>query len=569
MKTLHTFNLGPYERIVATESPEAQHWFKQGLLWLYGFNMDQAVACFSEAIDHDPALAIAYWGRVIAGGPYYNLPWAFLSETELSKIIRSCHADCQKALTLVETLPVSDLDRSLVCALAKRFPQATTRDDSDYSTWDDKFAAAMSNVHRSFPDDPDVTTIYVLAMMNRTPWALWNLQTGEPAQNADTIKAIQATERALETFNAAQDSPHPGLLHLYIHLLEMSPTPEKAMETSRKLSLYASDCAHFHHMPGHIYVQCGYFDDAVVASKDAIAADKRFLDLTPEISFYLLDQSHHLHLMAFAAMMKGHFADALYAANRIREILTPAKLQGGNTLFRRTMEAYHSIHHHVLIRFGKWEQIVAEPPPADSTLFCVTTTMDHYAKAIAWATLGDQMDAEKHRNLFLEARNRVPADRRFFNNPASSIFNVAEAMMNGEVLYHAGDVETAFNHLITAASKSEEFIYNEPWAWMHPVRHALGALMLEQGRIDEAARYYEEDLGLSDSLMRCIRYPNNIWSMTGYYECLTKLGRMLEAEAIEEKLKDLRSYSDINIGTSCFCRTQNVGDKPFFSTDCC
>jgi hypothetical protein len=220
-----------------------------------------------------------------------------------------------------------------------------------------------------------------------------------------------------------------------------------------------------------------------------------------------------------------------------------------------TMEGYYSMRMHVLVRFGRWQEIVVAPMPDDPKLYCVSTAMYHYAKGVAYAALKNFDAAEGQRELFHTAVARIPDDRKFFNNAAIETLSVGEKMLDGELEYHRGNYDLAFVHLRESVVRDDNLEYTEPWAWMHPPRHALAALLSEQGHFAEAELVYRADLGLTDDLQRCAQHPDNIWALHGLVECLRKRGDVVELAIYEPKLAVAAAKTDVNVTSSCLCRT--------------
>jgi len=218
------------------------------------------------------------------------------------------------------------------------------------------------------------------------------------------------------------------------------------------------------------------------------------------------------------------------------------------------LESFVPMKMHVLIRFGRWDDIIAAPLPADPDLYCVTTAMMHYAKGVACAATGRIAEAEEHRTQLAAAIRRVPASRNLFNNTSDDILAIAAAMLDGELEYRKGNYDVAFGHLRRGIELDDGLPYDEPWGWMQPVRHAYGALLLEQDRVAEAEAVYRADLGLDSTLARACQHPGNVWSLHGYHECLTRLGKDEQAAIVGQQLKIAAAYADTPIGSSCFCR---------------
>ena len=265
-------------------------------------------------------------------------------------------------------------------------------------------------------------------------------------------------------------------------------------------------------MPSHIYVLCGMYEEALSVSEEAVAADNRYLEYAGPHNFYTTARCHDLHLKMYAGMLLGRQAPALSAARAITATLTPDVLRADKPHMAITLEGYYSMMMHVLVRFGQWQAIVDEPLPDDPALYCVTTAMYHYAKGVAHAAMGDISRASAARECFLAAHAAVPANRRFFfNNSARDILAIGAAMLEGELAYRKGNYDAAFHQLRLAVHRDDNLAYTEPWAWMHPPRHALGALLLEQGHVEEAAAVYSADLGLDGHISRPMQHPDNVW----------------------------------------------------------
>ena len=556
------FDLGAHTRTVRTTSPEAQRWFDLGLNWCFGFNQEEGVKCFRKALEFDPDCVMAHWGIAYGSGPFYNLPWRDFGKAEADRFTAVACEHLKIALALSDGQ--EDAERHLVEALARRFQQPHGVSPEVFDRWDDDYAAAMRRVHNAFPDDYDIVALLVEALITRTPRRLWNVKTGLPARNADTLEAVALCERSMAIADAGGQRPHLAILHLYIHVMEMADHPERAMRAADLLSPMAPDAGHLNHMPSHIYALCGEYEKARHVSERAIRADDLFADYAGSHNFYVTARGHDLHLMMHTCMLLGQYEPALAAANKIRSIMTEDIL----TMKDRpklvvTTEAYFAMKMHVLVRFGRWHEIIAEPPPGDPAIYCVTWPMHHYARGIAYATLKDEAAADRERVLFRAAVARMPADRRFLSNLARDTLAVAEAMLDGEVAYHRGSHEQAYALLRTAVQRDDDLNYTEPWAWMHPPRHALAALLMEQGHCEEAERVYREDLGLDSRIQRCAQHPDNVWALHGLVECLQRRGEREELPALEAKLAAALAKVDVPITSSCMCRTKT---QP---KDCC
>lgn len=555
------FDLGSHTRPITTSSAEAQLWFDRGLNWCFGFNQEEGVACFQKALECDPECAMAYWGIAYAAGPFYNMPWCDFSAEEAATCTKFCYDQVRKAQSL--SMTGAEAEAALIDALATRFQLDHPVSQAEFDRWDDAYADAMRAVYRRYPDDLDVVALFAESMMTRTPWKLWNVHTNEPANGADTLEALEVLEQALALAEAQSVPQHPAIRHLHIHVLEMSATPERALASADTLGTLCPDAGHLNHMPGHIYVLCGLYEKARIASEKAIRADRMYLEYAGPYNFYTTSRCHDLHLMMYTCMFLGQFEPAMAAAEEMCGTLSRDVLDvKGKPYLAMTMEGYYSMMMHVLVRFGKWQPIIDAPMPECPQLYCVSTSMHHYAKGVAYAALGQFDDAEAQRDVFHASLARIPEGRKFFNNPALDVLAIAEKMLDGELEYHKGNHDIAFDHLRESVRRDDNLAYSEPWAWMHPPRHALAALLLEQGHYEEAEDVYRNDLGLNDTLQRCTQHPDNVWSLHGLAECLRQRGAENELELITPKLNAAMALTDTPITSSCCCRKQTEPPGP-------
>jgi tetratricopeptide (TPR) repeat protein len=548
------YDLGTYHRSVTTTSAEAQRWFDRGLIWCYGYNHEESVACFTRATEYDPDCAMAYWGIAYAAGPNYNKPWQLFDEADLARSLNTAYNAAQTALA--KMAGASAVEQALIKAIQARYPSTTPAED--LNGWNDAYADAMRDVYRAFGDDIDVATLFAEALMNRTPWQLWDLKSGGAAQGASTMEAVTVLETALQQVEQAGPERHPGLLHMYIHLMEMSPRPQVALRAADDLRGLVPDAGHLEHMSTHIDVLCGHYQNVVASNSRAIVADRRFLERQGAMNFYSLYRVHNYHFKLYGALFLGQYRPALEAVEELVATIPEALLRMESPPMANWLEGYMSMKPHVYIRFGKWHEILNEPLPVDPELFCVTTAILHYAKGVAHATLGNIAAAEAEQALFHAAVSRVPDTRYIHTNPCLAILGVADQMLAGELEYRKGNYDIAFNHLREAVEREDNLPYDEPWGWMQPSRHALGALLLEQNRIDEAEAVYCADLGLDQTLSRASQHPDNVWSLHGLHECLVRLGKSGEAAMIKLRLDLANARADVPIQASCFCRLQHA-----------
>ncbi|CAL9341920.1 hypothetical protein SUDANB145_00283 [Streptomyces sp. enrichment culture] len=541
------YDLGTHGRPVTTTSREAQTWFDRGLVWTYAFHHEEAVACFEAAAAADPDCAMAHWGIAYALGPNYNKPWEAFDDRELALTVERTHAAVERAHAKAGA--ATPVEQALIGALRARYPRAEAVDDC--AVWNPPYADAMRAVHELAPDDLDVAALRADALMNLTPWRLWDLRTGRPAEGARTLEAKAVLDRALAT-EAGRD--HPGVVHFYVHLMEMSPTPEAALTVADRLRHLVPDAGHLLHMPSHLEVLCGDYRRVVSDNTAAIAADEKYRARAGSANFYTLYRSHDHHFKVYGAMFLGRFQDALETVDRLEASIPEELLRVESPPMADWLEGFLALRAHVLIRFGRWADLLALPLPADPRLYCVTTAMLRYARGVALSATGRVTEAERERELFQEARARVPASRTLFNNTCADLLAIASAMLDGELEYRKGDHEAAFEALRRSVELDDGLPYDEPWGWMQPTRHAYGALLLEQGRVAEAEAVYRADLGLDDTLPRALQHPGNVWALHGLHECLVRRGKDGEARIVAQQLRTATALADVPVEASCFCR---------------
>jgi tetratricopeptide (TPR) repeat protein len=543
------YDLGSYHRSIDTPSGQAQVWFDRGMVWAYGFNHEEAIRCFERALELDPELAIARWGITYAVGPNYNKAWEAFDPVDLASSLARARTEVERASAGRATA----VERGLIAALGTRFPTDDPDDTEALLSGHASYADAMAALALAHPDDVDVQALAADALMNVTAWALWDSRTGEPAPGSRVVEAKRILDDALAT-DAGR--AHPGVLHLYLHAMEMSSHPEQALPAADLLRGLVPDAGHLQHMPSHIDVLCGDYRSSIVANQTAVAADRQFVARQGPLNFYSLYRAHDLHFVVYSAMFDGQSAVALQAADELAGQLGPELLAIESPPMADWLEAFVPLRIHVLIRFGRWAELTAAPLPDDVALYCTTAATVHYGRGVAYAALGRLDEARAERAAFTAAVARVPDTRYLFNNTSRDILAVAAAMLGGEIAYREGRFDDAFASLRHAIELDDGLPYDEPWGWMQPTRHAYGALLLEQGHVAEAAAVYAADLGLDATLSRSCQHPNNVWSLHGYHECLRRLGRSDEALIVAKQLEVAGARADVPILASCACRLE-------------
>jgi tetratricopeptide (TPR) repeat protein len=514
-------DLGRFHRAATTSSPEAQKYFDQGLLFCYGFNHEEAIRSFQKAAELDPGFAMAWWGAALAAGPNINNP---AMDEAASRAAADAVARAQKLAS--NATPV---ERDLIDALSKRYVWPPPKERRQL---DEAYAAAMREVWARHRDDADVGALFAESMMDLRPWDLFTPD-GKAQPGTDEILSTLVVVLALVP-------DHPGGLHYTVHGWEMSTTPEKALPAADKLRDRVPGAGHLVHMPSHIDMRVGHYPEAILANERAIEQDLRYCDYAGRMNFYSIYRAHNYHMLAWAASFDGQSAKALKAARDLVHEM-PQELVAAYPDF---VEAYLTVPYHVLIRFGRWDEILAEPEPAKELKS--TRTFWHYARAMACSSLGRLDDAAKERAEFDRAAAEVPASAVLSLTPVSALCEVARALMDGELAYRRRDYDRAFELLRTAVARDVALRYDEPWGWMQPPAHALGALLLEQGRIDEAEAVYHADLN---------RRANDGWSLHGLAECARRRGDAAAAARAQQLFDEAWKRADVKLRASCYCAT--------------
>lgn len=522
------YDLGGFHREATTDSAVAQTWFDRGLAMCYAFNHEEAIRCFEHALEADPSMAMAYWGMAYAWGPninYLDIPADQM--VQASAILR---------LAELQAPGASELEQALIAALARRHAVPVPEDRQSLNQ---AYADAMREVHAAHAEDPFVTALYAESLMNLQPWKHFTPD-GELAEHTSEI--IEVLERGLEL-----NPDYPALCHLYIHTMEASPDPGIALPAANALRNAMPEAGHMVHMPSHIDVLVGDYDAVIQANLLGIAADELFVEREGPFNFYSLYRIHNYHFLVYGAMFDGQSELAMDAARAI-PLQVPAELIVEWVDF---LDAFMPTPLHVMVRFGRWEEILEEPEFPDT--LPMAQSIRHYARALAFSALCRVGEAEDEYAAFQETRAMVPESSLLFNNTSLSILEVADAMMAGEIAYRKGDFEIAFESLREAVRLDDALNYDEPWGWMQPARHALGALLIEQGNYADAEKVYVADLK---------RHPKNVWALHGLAESLEMQDRLAEADAIRVAFDSAVARADIEVDRSCYCRLNDGVTQP-------
>jgi len=510
---------GAYERKITTASPEAQRWFNQGIQLLYGFNHDEAIRSFQQAAEIDPSCAMAWWGEAYSRGLHINNPVMADEQSRLA------HEAAQRAVAALDD--ETAVEQTLVRAVSQRYAWPAPEDRTPL---DQQYAAAMEAAWHKFPDDPDVGALFAESLMNLQPWDLW---TGDGEPKGRALEIVAVLEHTL-----AHAPVHPGANHFYVHAIEASPWPQRGTDAADRLAALVPGSGHLVHMPSHIYIRNGRYADAVAANQRAVQADEAYFALAPPPEFYNVYFLHNLHFLAYAAMMEGRYQTALDAARKIDATVPAEFLQA----YAPVADGFTTTALHVLIRFGKWDLLLAEPEPEDWRL--LSRAERHFARSVAYSALGKTDKARREIELMDAVAAKFTDEWKMGNNTATEVVAIARKMAEGEAAFRDGDAEQAFKLLREAVELEENLSYDEPPGWMQPVRHALGALLLADHRDAEAEVVYRADLA---------RHPNNAWSLLGLKQSLQNQGKQSEADELETKVKQAWARADVTPVASCYC----------------
>eukprot|EP00051_Salpingoeca_urceolata_P010952 m.134537 g.134537 ORF g.134537 m.134537 type:complete len:579 (-) comp16916_c0_seq1:94-1830(-) len=566
-----SLDLGDGGRVVHGVDEAAQRTFRRGQLQMYAFHHEEALRCFEHVAKRYPACVLAHWFAAHCCAPNYNNQdvddeaWALGARHMQAAVAAAATAPAAASTAAGATASCATavLGRALVEAGRHRFPLPRPPTAEGRLAVMRTFAVQVEALLAQFPDDGDVACLVAEAWMNLRPWKLWTAD-GQP--QPDTEKIVGLLEQALEKFPT-----HSGLCHFYIHAMEMSPHLERPMllDVCKRLPAISPDAGHLIHMPTHIYVQIGRYGETVELNEQAIVADLKTTEALGRDPFFTLYRAHNYHFVVFGGMFAGNYNKSIKAArDLVQQIPDSLLVESGMADW---LEPFVPLFVHVLVRFGRWEELLAEPFPADRELHCTSVALLHYGRGIARAVRGEVTQALDEQRLMRAAIDHVVKSRVLFNNTMADILAVADAMLQGEIEYRQQDYHAAFETLGRAVVLDDSLPYDEPWAWMQPARHALGALLLEQGWLEAAERVYRDDLA---------KHPDNCWSLRGLLGCLDahlkddkstvedeKRMEVLRAEhqQLTRTLDRVQSIADVPVLASCFCAAaagEKVGTAP-------
>ncbi len=511
--------LGSYQHSITTTSELAQRYFNQGLRLVYGFNHAEALRAFRHAARLDPRCAMAYWGLALALGPNINAPMN-------DQRGREAYAAIQQAIVLARH--ASRHDQAYIEALATRYvaePESADRDALNRA-----YAEAMRSLSERYPDDPDARTLFAAALMNIRPWDYW---TPDSQPKANTLQLVAALESVLERF-----PDHIGAIHYYIHAVEASSQPERALPHARRLGVLSPGAGHLVHMPSHIYMRLGLYHDAALSNIRAIETDEAYIEAeSPQGMYPNMYYPHNIDFLGAAQQMEGRSAEAIETARKLAERV-PVELARQIL----PLEAWTAAPLCALVRFGKWEAVLKEPQPPTDLRYL--TGLWHYARALAFAATDRLAEARAEQTALDSVRMTFEAGRQMMGrNSATDLLTIASRIVAGELAAKTGKTEEAIRQLQEAVADQDRLRYSEPPPWYYPVRQSLGAVLLDAGRPAEAEVVYREDLR---------RNPDNGWSLYGLAQSLRNQDRTVEARRVEQAFQQAWAQADIKLSASRF-----------------
>lgn len=503
--------MGTHSHPIATKSKEAQQFFDQGLALIYGFNHDEAARLFARAAELDPASPMPHWGIAYALGPNYNLPAMPEREALAWQAI-------EKATQLMANAPARE--RAYVEALMQRYSKDPA---ADRKVLAEKYAAAMKTVMLRYPDDLDAATLYAEAMMNLRPWQLWTLD-GNPAEG--TLEICAALEGVLR-----RDPNHPGANHYYIHAVEASPNPERALPSAARLETLVPGAGHLVHMPSHIYARTGEFERSAMVNEKASEADRVYLERSKAQGMYPLGYySHNLHFVAYSRMMQGRYKHAREWAQKLRRNVA------GAIDDMPMIAAYGAYEWLVLVRFGKWQEMLRETAPTEKDLFLRASF--HYARSAALAGLGrTKAGAEEKAKMEALAKD-IPADAVAMLNPARQILELASVDLAARLARSRKDTAEEIRQWQKAVELEDALGYMEPPDWYYPTREQLGGALLRAGKAGDAEAVFRKDLE---------KNPRNGRSLHGLREALRAQGKTESLTFVEHEFRNAWQQADTEL----------------------
>lgn len=515
-------DLGNLHHPVTTASSRAQRYFDQGLTLLYGFNHREAIRSFRSAATLDPKCAMAFWGVAYAFGPHVNKP---MTEEDTAE----AWAALQEAVALKGG--VSPREQAYITALERRYQ---SQHEADRSALDRAFADAMREVAQRYPDDLDAQTLLAESLMNTMPWDYW---AKDRSPKPETEEAFAALRRVI-----ARQPDHPGANHFYIHAVEAGPNPELGLPAADRLRDAVPGAGHLVHMPSHIYIRVGQYQEAILANERAVKADRDYIRACRAQGYYPgVYYPHNLHFLWWAQLFDGRSADALRTARRVAEYANDNYCGPSKAVEAPRLRHLPWL---TLVRFGKWQEMLAVPVPAANDDFLVDRALWHFARGLALLAQGEASAASAE----LETLDRLAASEaaRKLDTPAfpvSDTLAVAKHWLAGKVAGAQGDPQAMVQHLEAAVAAEDALPYMEPTYWPLPVRPTLGAALLQSGDPARAEAVFRADLA---------RTPRNAWGLLGLERSLRAQAKQESAELVRREFEAAWARADVSLDLAAF-----------------
>jgi len=504
-------NLGSHTKRISTNVAATQQYFDQGLRLVYGFNHAEAIRSFTRAAELDPTCAMCYWGIALAYGPNVNAPMDAASGG-------AAYAAAQKALGLKSRATAAE--RAYIEAVAQRYAETPPTDRAPLDT---AYSRAMKRVASTYANDLDAATLYAESLMDLRPWNYWRPD-GTPYPGTNEL--VRQLRKVL-----SRNPNHPGACHYYIHAVE-AVNPKAAVPCAERLARLMPGEGHMVHMPAHIYIRVGRWNDAVQANQHAIHTDEVFIEGQHPMGVYpLAYYPHNIHFLAFASTMAGRSAQAIEASNTLtgKVNLDVARQVG----MLQEMLPYHAL---TLTTFGKWDDVLAQPLPPEDIRF--SYAMAHYARGVAYAAKGQWPEAQAALDTVTAINAATPEGA-----DGKTALSIAVHALSGEIATRRGDLEAGLTHFREAAKIEDGGLYFEPPKWYYPIRHSLGATLLKARHPAEAEKVYRTDLR---------RFPENGWSLFGLAQALRAQKKHSEADAVEARFRKAWASTDVTLTASRF-----------------
>jgi tetratricopeptide (TPR) repeat protein len=512
--------MGAFHRKISSSSADAQQYFDQGMRFMWAFNHDEATRSFARAAQLDPQCGICLWGVALTVGPNYNMP--MMAEPRAKVAFESL----QQATTLFDH--ASPEERALINALKARYPNPRALDPSNEGPVLTAYADAMRDAARQFPKDDDIQTMYAESLMNTNAWKLWSLDGKAAAGTAEIVRTLELV--------LSRDPSHPGANHYYVHATEASPHPEKAIAAAERLRGMMPAAGHLEHMPSHTMQRVGRYEDAAEANRKGAAADKIYLSKTRPPDYYAMYVAHNFQFLGYATAMQGRKAETLSTMRELKSVFPEEAM-----LAMPGTDWYGSERYLSMVRFGQWDEILAEPAPNPSLQALTAGFL--YAKIAALGARGRIAEAKQAQKELESVRTSLPPDAAAGLNVASDVLALAASLATAQVQLAEHQDRDAIVTLTAAVAQEDKLAYDEPADWFIPVRHMLGAQLIKVGEFARAETVYRQDLA---------RNPNNGWSLFGLAQALRRQGKTSEATVVDAQFAAAWKQADVTLTASVF-----------------